>query len=85
MNFIIKRDRVIVDGQSYPVCSTKPFLASFVHNGQQITLYRVERLKLMAGVKPKCLRTICEPPMLLPDDLFPLRYCGGSLPSKSVR
>jgi hypothetical protein len=27
-----------VDGQSYPVCSTKPFLASFVHNGQQMTL-----------------------------------------------
>ena len=38
VNLIICRDRVVIDGQTYPVRSLRPFLADFVHNGQQFCI-----------------------------------------------
>lgn len=37
-NVVIRKDRVMVDGNSYPVRSLRPFLADFVHNGRRFTI-----------------------------------------------
>jgi hypothetical protein len=38
LNLVIHRDRVIVDGEAYPVQSLRPFYADFVHNGQRLCI-----------------------------------------------
>ncbi len=38
VNLVIQRDRIIVDGQTYPVQSLRPLYVDFVHNGQQFTI-----------------------------------------------
>lgn len=38
VNLVIRRDRVIVDGQAYPVNSLRPFWADFIHNGQRFCI-----------------------------------------------
>lgn len=38
VNLVIRRDRVIVDEQAYPVQSLRPFWADFVHNGRRFCI-----------------------------------------------
>jgi hypothetical protein len=38
VTLVIQRDRIIVDGQTYPVQPLRPLYVDFVHNGQQFTI-----------------------------------------------